>query len=453
MRWGYLAALVLAFPVPSSFAGPPALPSTSSTVGRAATFVSGWTAAQYATQLRTRQIVWDNSPGSGQGGTGSAYAPTGAISSFYSAVTRVPVNAHTHSTARIISACGVQTGGGCTLAWFQANHPTWIIYKHDQLTPAYEFSDTTWIPLDISNPDVQAWIEANYYAPILATGIYNGISVDNVSDQNTWDEEYTCSIAPVTGCTADGGTATHKYTGSVSGDATFVANRVSWLQAITTYAHANSAVSIGNIFYDPNDQTDTASLIGAVDIWYDEQGFNGDAATATCQAGGGSTYQFWGTYWTGKVAFINGLNSGAGWPMVQEAALCPLASPNRAVVQYAMASYYLTNMGHTWVAPYSVTAGDYSDQSPKAVWPELYKSLGTAVDAPPTSGDSNGIWSRKFSGGIAIVNPSSTLSEPFTLSGNYHNLDGTPYSGTITLPPVTGMTLLSGSSPGVVIAH
>lgn len=443
MRWVFLAFVLLAWP---ALAGPPSLPDTSTAVGRAATFVYNWTPSQYATQLGTRQVIWSNQPGNAQGGPYAVYIPPGSVSSEYSAVNRIPDHQEQYGAVTVPTGCG----GNCTLAWFQLNHPDWIIYQGDQLTPAYEFSNTTWIPLDISNPAVQAFFKANYYAPVLATSKYNALSVDNVYDQNIWDEEGTCSIKPTTGCTADGGTWTQIYTGATV-DPTFVSNRVAWLFAITAYAHGASAWTIANITYDSAHQNDTTSLILSADIWYDEQGFNGDASPATCQAGGGTTYHIYDTSWTGKVAFINGLNSGAGWPMVQEAALCPPDTPRRRVVEYVTAAYCLTNMGHTWIAPYSLTPSDFSDQTPQAQWPDLYQVPGAAIDPRPISSDGNGVWHRQTKNMECVVNPSSTVTKTFTLpAGQWHDIDGTPYSGTISLPPLTALTLRSGASPGVV---
>ena len=423
-------------------AAPPPLPDTANSVGLAQAFVYKWTQDQYANRLATRQVIWSNSPGSTQGGAAKTYIPPGAISSFYFAVTRVPVNVHVNGKARIIVACGLAGGGGCTLAWFQTNHPNWIVYKHDQRTPAYAFGDTTWIPLDIANPAVRAWIETNYFAPVLATGTYNAISVDNVSDRNSFDEEGVCSIKPVTGCTDDGGAWTRRYSGAVSDDPAFLANRVAWLRAITAYAHAHDAVSMANITYDPANRTGTARLISAADIWYDEQGFNGDAAPAGCEAGGGAAYKFYDAYWTGKVAFINGLNGGAGWPMVQELAGCaptiPASPATRAVMDYALASYCLTKTAHSWVMPYSIDAASFSD-----VTPELRVVHGPALEKPPTGGDAAGIWHRRFARLECIVNPSSKTAARFTLpEGQWRDFSGALYRGVIALPPITGKLLV-----------
>jgi len=433
------------------------LPADVSTrVGRAGEFVYDYTLSQYQNKLSTYDIIWDNRPNSAQGYV--LILPSSVFSSGYTAVNRVPTYASPYGTGiTILKACGVPSGG-CPLAWFRTNHPTWIIYTSDQVTPAYQFGDTTWVPLDISNVTVQSWLETNVYAPILSAG-YQSFSIDNVTDRNDWDEVGICSIAPTTNCTADGGTWTQLYSGAVQNDATFINNRVAWGQAVTAWAHTQGKSTMANISYDAANLTDTARLVNAYDIWYDEQGITGDSQPSACTPNNGSGAT--GTYWINKIAFITGLNGGAGPnAYVDENSICPIGSFTKAgvstnfeVVEYAAASYLLLKNAHTYMTMYfdSGSAGGpgyYNENTPTAFWPQFYLTHGVASGAYAVTGN---VYYRTFASLLALVNPSTTLSRTYDLGASvYHRSDCTRFTGVITIPPITGMVLLNGEPSGCI---
>ena len=437
--WLLLAIAVLMMAGRAASAQHPMPPDVATRVGRAQSFIYSWTANEYKNFLGSRDFIWSNTPGSEQGGATKLWFPPGTFSGFYIAVSRVPAHGERYGRVVAITACSIPSGG-CPLSWFQANHPNWIVLQHDRATPAYEFHDRSWIPVDIGNPEVQAWIETNLILPVLSAG-YQGISIDNVGDENGFDEEGVCSVAvPAGNCASNGGTWTELYSGRRDGDGVFVAKRLAWLNELTRVAHAHNTATTANVTYDQSDPADTARLIQAVDIWYDEQGFNGDASPATCQIGGGARYRYYGLYWERKVAFINHLNGGRGWPMVQEAQMCPPDSPDRRVVEYALASYYLTKTAHTYLAPYFTNPAAYADLSANGPWPDFSYQHGAAIDAAPVV--TGGVYRRAFANLLALVNPSPTTAASYTLSGAYHDFDGARYGGTISLPPLTALTLL-----------
>lgn len=417
----------------------PMPPDVSTRVGRAQTFIYRWTADEYATELGTRDFIWNNQPGSAQGGPARLWFPPGTFSGVYMAVTRIPSESQRYGRVVTITSCGIPRGG-CPLSWFQAHHPEWIVLKHDQATPAFAFSDHKWIPLDISNPAVQKWIESNWLLPTLSAG-YQGISIDNVTDQNVFGEAGVCSVAVVTGdCASNGGAWRQLYSGNRHGDRAFIEKRMAWLTELTRFAHAHDAATTANVTYNPSNPADTARLIQAVDIWYDEPGFNGDPPVANCQIGGGQQYRIFGQYWERKIAFINGLNGGRGWPMVQEAALCPPGSPDRRVVAFALASYYMTKRSHTYIAPYFTYTAAYSDLSAKGPWPDFAYRHGAAIDQTPVV--VGGVYRRAFEKLLALVNPSSVAAASYQLDSTYQSFDGKQYAGRIELPPLTALILI-----------
>src|SRR6266581_7609294 len=77
------------------------------------------------------------------------------------------------------------------ITWWQANHPDWVEYKCDKTTVAYEFGETTTVPLDITNPNEVAYMEHTYVdAGLQGTLLdhpgekYDGIAFDNPAFQN-----------------------------------------------------------------------------------------------------------------------------------------------------------------------------------------------------------------------------------------------------------------------------
>jgi hypothetical protein len=101
-----------------------------------------------------------------------------------------------------------------TLSWLQANHPDWIVYLADQQTPAWEFGDERGIetPMATWLPAYQGFLAQQLVAPL---SYCNSLSADNVSIENNWGRDGTCSISFTTGnCTSNGGTFTSRYGGA-----------------------------------------------------------------------------------------------------------------------------------------------------------------------------------------------------------------------------------------------
>ena len=74
-----------------------------------------------------------------------------------------------------------------TFEWYKANHPDWLVYKADRVTPAYGFTYASGnnMPLDITNPLVRDFYFNTFVAPAIARG-YPMIAFDNV-DLTNWD--------------------------------------------------------------------------------------------------------------------------------------------------------------------------------------------------------------------------------------------------------------------------
>ncbi|MCS7057208.1 MAG: putative glycoside hydrolase family 15 protein [Thermoflexales bacterium] len=105
----------------------------------------------------------------------------------------------------------------------------------------------------------------------------------------------------------------------------------------------------------------------------------------------------------------------------------------RQWLSYATASYLLGKNGaHTY---FQFDAGDpaYSND------PVLSAPIGAPVEAYTKLG--SGIYQRKFSRGLVLVNPTNEQKKT-TLDGAYQSLQGNPVDASITMGPRTGIILL-----------
>lgn len=422
------------------------LADVSSRVGRASTFIYRFTPEQYPTRLTQRDVIWSNQPTTIQGGADRLTFPPGVFSGAYVTVNRVPANPTMFGKTRLLTACNDERRGGCTLTWFQRNHPEWIIYRSDQVTPAYQFDDKTWIPLDISNLDVQAWIKANFFLPILRTG-YQALSVDNVTARNQFDEAGVCTIVPKNNCTLDGGVWKRLYSGQIEGDRDFIRNRVEWVRTITKWAHGLGKRTMGNVTYVSQMPTSSADLINAFDVWFDEGGFTGASDPSLCYPARV------GSSWINKVNFITGLNDGSGpKAYVSENSICPVGGVPRPrmgkldLVEYTIASYLIVKNKHTYISMFfgdgdrCGIAAFCEDVYPSATWPHLYLEHGSPEARFAVR---DGIYFRPFKNSVALVNPSTDSAHTFDLGvASFYRYDCNRYTGRVTLLPVSGMVLL-----------
>jgi len=72
-----------------------------------------------------------------------------------------------------------------TAEWFRENHPTWVIYQADRVTPAYTYLYDWggYCNVDVSNPEVREFYFDTYIQPWIDKG-YTMIGLDNVGWAN-----------------------------------------------------------------------------------------------------------------------------------------------------------------------------------------------------------------------------------------------------------------------------
>lgn len=314
--------------------------------------------------------------------------------------------------------------GAQPLSWFLANHPDWIEYKCDRSTVAYEFGQTTDIPLDTSNPAVLSWLKETFYAPAAQSG-YGHLDFDNfqMSNAGSWSGQRCGHWSGAPGASV----WVAQYKGT-SDDPNYRANEIAMARNLRDWLRVNypRVAFAANFSYDNAYPADSDSLMSHVDILFDEQGFT--------NPNGGSPYRYTDAAWLAKAQHTwNFISAGHGWQDINQfgASFSALSNEQK---QWAIANYLLLKNNASWL--YLCGPQEYGTL---LMTPEYAAEIGSPTD---TYHQSQGVYIRTFTNGLALVNPSGTGSYSVTLSGLYRDLYGHSLSGQVTLPPASAQVLL-----------
>jgi Hypothetical glycosyl hydrolase family 15 len=161
----------------------------------------------------------------------------------------------------------------------------------------------------------------------------------------------------------------------------------------------------------------------------------------------GLFWEFW-TRWNGQGPGMSGADWEAnvtlaqavqqlGKPILANTYRGPGPGGSVAEQQYASASFWLA-----WDGRQDSAWGYNLPGHPEAAFsPAWGPDLGTPLDAdrvPVGAG-----WMRRYSAGVAIVNPSPSQEQRFDLHARFRRPDGSPVTA-VVLPPLSGMVLVTG---------
>jgi hypothetical protein len=321
-----------------------------------------------------------------------------------------------------------------TLSWFLSNHPNWIVYTCDKQTVAYEWGPPN-VPIDITNSAVlnyQMQEVSSSFSSVPPGFAYNGMGWDNVSLVN-W--------VPRCG-TWQGSTWTPLYGGQGAYvDPLYVNSVVSWAQDIYTMLQtqfpgkgmtmnlSSGPTGVSNPLY-----VNASALYPYLDIVFDERGFTGYGSGPITDGD-----------WENTVVNLELLNQqnkafflSNEWNNVPDD-----QSITHAQINWSLGNYLLVKGQHSYVYIYPIWQGvqgygNFYDR------PEYHVPIGHAISARYTY---DGVQRRDYSGGMALVNPSSTATYTVTLPSTYTDLWGNRLSS-LTMAPATAEVLLStGSTP------
>ncbi len=333
------------------------------------------------------------------------------------------------------------------ITWWQANHPDWVEYKCDKTTVAYEFGETTTVPLDITNPNEVAYMEHTYVdAGLQGTLLdhpgekYDGIAFDNPAFQNAgdgtgqrcghWDASHTVW--------------TQQFNGT-SNDPAYRQAIITWTKNMQSYMHShypNNPMS-ENFSFDFSFPTDSNTLLSYIDIDNDEQGFtNGNNASASNP----KSWYYTDSQWVQKMQALQTFmsNGPKGWyPNNQEPV--SFANLTNDQVQWALANYLLIKNNTSYLS-----ISGYQEYGYLLIRPEYAAPIGSPTNAYYAL---QNVYMRDFTGGLVIVNPSSSTQYTVSLpSGKYKDLYGNTIGTSYTLPVHSGVVLQLATSTFVAQA-
>ncbi|HLQ30800.1 MAG TPA: putative glycoside hydrolase [Ktedonobacteraceae bacterium] len=300
------------------------------------------------------------------------------------------------------------------LAYWKTVHPDWVLYKCDRVTPAYEFGNPN-MPLDFANPAVLSWQIQTYAQPASESG-YDGIAADNVDLQNQFG---ACGVYI-------NGQWVQRYTGQLD-DPRWRTDVINWLTQMQQALHhlRQPLALIPNFSIDGLSPSDplTQQVISHIDGLEDEEGFTryGDGYLT-------------GSAWLQRIQLIESVQQQhKPYYIINQ-----FPSVGHAGIQWALASY-LMGKEHSAALFISTIQGYGADLR--------YDEYNIQIGSPkgPMYQTQN-VYMRDYSHGLSIVNPSATDSYMVTLNadGHYRDVSGDLVGQTITMPPHSGMVLLTG---------
>jgi hypothetical protein len=300
-----------------------------------------------------------------------------------------------------------------TLDWWLAFHPDWIVYKCDGVTPAWS-QGLPQIPLDISNPDAVAWQIQTYATKAEAQG-YSGMAADLVGFGNL---NHACGVWM-------NGLWVQKFSGQ-SSDPAWTQAVQNWASYAHTYLHslprplllAANHVPTHASLGDPNEQ----AILANIDIDDDEAGFS--------NFGGGpaSDAQF-----NSEVGWMRYTQSIGHAYMVTDR--WKTASVTAAQLDWSIATYLMGKRGAA-----SLDVVDSHGYGYEYYYPQYNASIGHACGKMYAA---QGVYLRRYSGGLAIVN--TKPGQSFTVNlpqAAYTSIEGGAVQSPVLVGGSTGMVLL-----------
>ncbi len=305
------------------------------------------------------------------------------------------------------------------LAYWKSVHPNWILYRCDRITPAYE-PDYSNIPLDFANPAVVSWQIETYAKPASENG-YDGIAADNLDLKNRYS---ACGVYV-------NGKWVRRYTGQLN-DPQWRTDVIAWLTQMQQALHSlqHPLALIPNLALNDLSPSDPQiqQIVNHVDGVVDESGFTD----------GGERY-LTDSEWMQRIQFMEDFQKQHKpyYVVDQFHQSSPISHEE---LQWALASYL---MGKEHLAALFIST--YQGYGSDTRYSEYNAHIGSPVGNLYLS---QGVYWRKYSNGLSIVNASSTNTYTVTLdaANQYIDLYGKPIIGhEVTMPPHSGMVLLINS--------
>ena len=312
-----------------------------------------------------------------------------------------------------------------SVQWYQQNHPDWLAYKCDGMTLAFQFGHTARAPLDFANPEVRDFQWSNWVDAPLAQG-YSGIAVDNMTLTNGWRRcgHYDASKSWV-----------QQYTGAPD-DPAFRDDVLAWEAATYQHLHQYSSTATMQInvsYYGGVPlQENELKLMTTADLVVDERGFT--------NWGGQQRHVTTPAEWNAIVAALQ---------YVQSKGLCYMTNgeepgPSDQITQeerlWVIANYLLVkdDCTYMYISGFRFN-GQEQDYGRLIIFPEYFIKIGHAT---ANMRKTQGVWWRRYSKGLTIVNPYNHIAIVNLPPGEYVDVNGMRVGKSVLLRPQTGLVLL-----------
>lgn len=318
------------------------------------------------------------------------------------------------------------------LSWWQQHHPDWILYACSANgSPTHDIAemggiDVPDMPLDIHNSSAVAY-QITTMAQAAKSAGYNALAIDEAVFWNIYgggnrnfgqrrkSGEYGCG-------SWHGGSFARHYSSPT--DSQYVNDVLNYVAKARSIAHSYGLTLIVNHPAGSIENSAERQLLASTDVDLDETGFSD---YGRYRAGSGSTFRT-------ELAYVRyAQEHGTGMLVIDKFINEP--SVGKAGMEYSLATYLLGNEGGLllYVGTHYGTMQYHS---------EYDAPIGHACAA--VSSRSN-VYSRRFGGGLAIVNASAAPAS-FTLPpGTYHDIEGRALHSPLRLGANDAYVLLGGS--------
>lgn len=307
---------------------------------------------------------------------------------------------------------------GHTLAWWQANHPDWILYACDSNnnpthTPAYVPGLPTNVPLDIHNPSVVQYQIAQVAAPYARSHGYNSLAIDEVA---FWNSTINGSGRGNYGCGIyQNGQFVRRYN-SWQSDPNWIADTVAWVKAAHAITQAQGLKLIINHPPTSASNPQEQAIVANTDAVLNETGFS-SYGNYKRSSGLLRATLAWMHYaqQRGTAVLINNTWTSTGITIQQR--------------EYSLATYMLGN--ESSAALFTSQYGGYGKEN---YFPEFARSYGAPCN---TYSDNNSVYSRKFANALVLVNDDHTTYKTVPLASGhfYTDVEGRPVTNPLTIAP------------------
>ncbi|MBS1566319.1 MAG: hypothetical protein JST39_18195 [Bacteroidetes bacterium] len=302
-----------------------------------------------------------------------------------------------------------------TIEWYKEHHPDWVMYQPDRTTPSYGFTYSYGglVPLDISNPEVRSYYLHEFILPAVKQG-YRMVAMDNV-ELNNW---------PKSAGHFSNGSWVQLYTAKKD-DTAFHNAVIGWMRFLSDSLHPLGVGVCANIKANSASPEVVLRVMDAVDMWLDETGFTHTGKNITDAA------------WEKSFNLQQKISPVKACVSINQVDGMVSSAP-ASQLEWVVANFLLVR------GPKSLLAVTGFEK--KALYhrfdyrPEMNVNIGTPLS--PARKDAGGAWTRTYSKGMVIVNPSSQATATLQLpKGKWKTIAGENAGSERTLAPATAVIL------------